>query len=71
MALTQAQIEGYIDAIDASAALDHVTVILDGREVTLRTMAERMAARAHFVQLLSRQIGRPKQTVLMPSKGFS
>jgi hypothetical protein len=70
MALTQAQVEARIEAIDFALARGERSVQFSDRSVSYRSIEELMAARAHFVTLLALLAGRVKQTLIVASKGF-
>lgn len=63
MAFVQAD----LDAIRAAIAKGELSVTLDGRTVTYRSIAELLLAEQRIVGALS---VRPRQTLIVASKGF-
>jgi hypothetical protein len=70
VALTAAQIQAHIDAIDAAIASGVRSVQFSDRSTTYRSVDEMLTARAHLVGLLGRANGAARQTLVVANKGF-
>ncbi|MCG7551561.1 hypothetical protein [Pseudoalteromonas sp. Of7M-16] len=56
-----------LDALDEAIASGELTVKINGREVTYRSVGELMKSRRHVVSVLARKIGRKAN----PLRGIS
>lgn len=62
-----AYVQADLDAIRAAIAKGELSVTLDGRTVTYRSIAELLLAEQRIAGAIS---ARPRQTLIVASKGF-